>query len=455
MVTMDWKRGLLLAAVAMLMVGCGTPEKEAEGGAGGSDLMQSPPGLDKPSGKIEVVAFRGGYDIDFYQQAAKEFDAKNAGVETTVSGDPRVWESLRPRLSSGDVPDLMYPGWDMDHWALADEGKLFLLDKALDSAPYEGSGTWRDTFEPAILKLGQKDGKQYVLPYFFNVWGWWYDPGVFAKNGWTPPKSYPELLALCEKIKAKGMAPITFQGQYPYYMLQGMILPWAQDAGGISVIEDIQNLKPGAWKNPAVLQAAKMVAELRDKGYFQEGAVGLNHTISQSQFLQGKAAMIPCGTWLESEMKKTMPPGAQVRFMLTPGIPGGKGDPTAITIDIEPWMVPAQAKNPSSAITFFKYMTSLPKAKEFVEQKATLMSIKGSDQAKLPESLKAPSEAFKQSKTVWSYLARQWYQKMEKEVEGAITSLLNKEITPEQFCDRCEKAAEATRTDSEITKHKL
>jgi N-acetylglucosamine transport system substrate-binding protein len=430
---MSWKIGFGVVAAAALMVGCGGPKAD----------------------KIEVVAFKGGYGIDFYEQAAKEFQEKNPGLNISVSGNARIWEELQPRLVAGDAPDLMFPGWGMDHWALAEEGQLMLLNKALDSAAYGGSGTWRDTFEPSILKLGEKDGMQYVLPYYFSLWGWWYDPGVFQKNGWTPPKTYPELLALCAKIKAKGIAPITFQGQYPYYMLQGMVLPWTQSIGGVKAVDDIQNLTPGAWKSPAVLQAVKMIAELRDKGYFQDGAVGLDHTTSQTNFLQGKAAMIPCGTWLESEMKSVTPPGAQMRYMLTPLVPGGKGDPTAAVIEIEPWMIPAKAKHPEVAINLFKYMTSLPKAKQFVEQKSTLMAIKGSDQANLPETLKEPSRVFKGSKTVWSYLARQWYPEMEKEVEGALTSMLNKQITPEQFCDRCEAAAEKTRKDESIAKHKL
>jgi N-acetylglucosamine transport system substrate-binding protein len=362
-----------------------------------------------------------------------------------------------------DPPDIMFPGWDMDHWGLAEEGQLFLLDKSLDSPAYTDPkaasagevGSWRDTFEPSILKLGQKDGHQYVLPYYFSLWGWWYDPGLFAKNGWTPPKTYAELLVLCEKIKAKGISPITFQGKYPYYMIQGMLLPWTQSTGGIEAVNDIQNLKPGAWNNPAVLQAAKMIAELRDKGYFETGAVGLSHTESQTDFLNGKAAMIPCGTWLDSEMSKTKPAGAQMEYLLPPVVDGGKGDPTAVTIEIEPWMVPAAAKNPNAAIALFKYMTSLPKAKQFIEQKATLMSIKGSDSAKLPASLVVPSKVFKDSKTVYSYVARQWYKDLEKEVEGALTSLINKELTPEQFCARCEKAAQKTRDDAGITKHKL
>lgn len=445
----------------LLSVGCGSGEKTAGSSpaTGGKESAiaapEGPLGTDKPAGDLEVAAFKGGYGIDFYEQAAKEFEAKNPGLKINVWGNPRVWEQLQPRFVGDNPPDLCYPGWGMDHWSLANEGQLFTLDKALDSPSYDGKMKWRETFEPALLALGAQDGKQYVLPYFFNVMGWWYDPGVFAKNGWVVPKNYDDLLALSEKIKAKGIAPITFQGKYPYYMIEGMLLPWAFSVGGADAVKSAQNMEKGAWKSPAMLKAAQMIRQLQDKGYFQTGAVGMSHTESQTEFLQGHAAMIPCGTWLYSEMQKVMPPGARMEFMLPPVAKEGVGDPSNVLIGIEPWMVPSKGKNPNAAIAFYKYMTSLDKAKQFVEQKGTLMAIRGSDQAKLPDVLKTPAKVFRDSKAVWAVQFRQWYPAFEKEIENAITAMLNGDATPEQFCDRAEAAAEKLRNDESIPKHKV
>jgi len=91
-------------------------------------------------------------------------------------------------------------------------------------------------------------------------------------------------------------------------MISGFLFPWAISSGGIEAVDNAQNLIPGAWKSPAMLEAATKIAELRDKGYFEEGALGMSHTESQTEFVTDKAAMIPCGTWLHSEMSKSMPP---------------------------------------------------------------------------------------------------------------------------------------------------
>ena len=179
-----------------------------------------------------------------------------------------------------------------------------------------------------------------------------------------------------------------------------------------------------------------MIDELNKKGYLQAGAVGMSHTESQTQFVNGKAAMIPCGSWLPSEMKEVTPPTAKMQFFLPPVVDGGKGDTSTMLIGVEPWMIPNDAKNPEAGIELFRYMTSLPKAKEFVETKNTLMAIKGSDEVKLPEVLVPQSAAL-------------------KDIEGALTSMLNGELTPQQFVDRCEAAAEKTRKDSSIPKYKV
>jgi len=404
---------------------------------------------------IEVAAFQGGYGIDFYQRAADDFAKSQPGLRIDVKGSPRVWEQLRPRFVAGDPPDLAFPGWGMDHWALVEEDQVLALDDALKGPAADGKGTWGETFEPALLQLGESEGHQWVLPYYFNVMGWWYDPALFAENGWTPPKTYAELLALAPKIIAKGLAPITYQGKYPYYMIEGMLLPWAFSVGGDEAVRNAQNLVPGAWKSPAMLRAAEMIHELNGKGFFQKGAVAMSHTESQQEFLQHRAAMIPCGTWLYAEMRPVMPKGSQMQFMLPPVVAGGLGDASAIIISIEPWMIPAAGKNPAGAVALFRHMTSLPVAKRFVEEKGTLMAIKGSDQVKLPPVLVEPARAFRESKAVYATPFRHWYPTLQTELENALTSLLNGALTPQQFVDRAEAAAETVRSDKSIPKHRV
>jgi N-acetylglucosamine transport system substrate-binding protein len=440
-----------LAVLPFVLVGCGS-----SGGTDAPEATAPVAKFNKPKagGSIEVQAFKGGYDIDFFQKCADSYMKANAGSTVKVDGNPRVWEQLQPRMVGGTPPDLMFPGWGMDHWALAEEGQILDLGEALKTPGADGK-PWGDSFEPSLLKLGQLDGKQVTLPYYMMMYGWWYDPDVFAKNGWTPPKTYAELLALAPKIKAKGMAPLTFQGQYPYYLTYGMLMPWTLSIGGESAMKACQNMEPGAWKSEAVMKAAGMLVELRDKGFFQDGCISMSHTEAQQEFLNGKAAMVPCGTWMKSEMSKMMKPGTKIAFMRPVTVDGGKGDPSAIQVDIEPWMVPSKAKNTDLAIDFYKHMTSLENAKAFVKEKGTLMAIKGSNDGDMPEELKGPAAMFKESKFVWAIQFRHWYKTFFKEMEDSLTALMTKKLDAAGFCDRLEKAAQAVRDDETIKKRKI
>ncbi len=455
----------------MIVAGCGSKDGAASGTSTSEnstsevvtiEAPEAPTGDGPVTGELEVAAFEGGYGIDFYENSAKEFAATHPDVKIKFWGDPRVWEQLRPKFVSGEPPSLVFPGWGMDHWGLVEEGQVMSLDKALDSKPAEGEGAWRDTFDPNLLKLCRQYDKTWMLPYYVMFYGWWFDENVFKANGWTPPKTYEELLVFCETVKAKGMVPITFQGKYPYYVIEGMLFPWAFTAGGVEAIRAAQNMEKGAWKSPAFLKSAQMIDELNQKGYFQMGATGLSHTEAQMELLMGKVAMVPCGSWISSEMSKQLDeiaksgkPRPVLRFMAPPSLADEAPGRSNILIGIEPWMVPTKAKNPEAAVALYKYMTTLSVSKKFVTEKGSLMSIRGSDEVQLPASLVAPAAAYKAAKTVWANQCRSWYPEFNKEIENAITSLLNKELTPEQFCERIEKKAEEIRNDPEVKKHKV
>ncbi|MEX2242680.1 MAG: extracellular solute-binding protein [Fimbriimonadaceae bacterium] len=402
---------------------------------------------------VSIKVFKGGYGDDFFIEAGQEY-AKANGVTVKTEGDPRMWDRLRPDFVAGNPPDVAWPGWGMDYWGLVYDGQVEPMDAYLAEPAYgETEGTWLDTFDPDLLKLGQYDGKQYLMPYHVNLNGWWFNKTVFDKNGWKPPQTFDELLALGPKMKAAGVAPLTFQGQYPYYMLYAFIYPWAISSGGLEAWNNCQGLVPGAWKSEHMLRAAKAVEQLRDAGFFMDGSLALDHIQSETQFLDGKAGMVPCGTWLYAEMENAWPPGVVAEFMLPPVFSDGKGDPTTLMVAIEPFIVPSKAKHMKDGIEYFRYITSKDKARQFIEEKGTLMAVKGLEDATYPTHLKRPAELFAQAKTKWHSEYRFWYPELAEEAEKAMSALLAGDIDAAAFCARLEAKAEETRNNTKIKKH--
>jgi len=205
-----------------------------------------------------------------------------------------------------------------------------------------------------------------------------------------------------------------------------------------------------------MLEAARRVKQLMDLGYFQKGANGMSHTEAQMEFVTGRAAMVPCGTWLHSEMREQLPKDKfQMEFLLPPVLDGGKGDPTALAIGIEPWVIPTEGKNRELAVSFYKYLTTPKKARQFVEEKGTLMAVRGSDEARKPPYLEAPAAAFRAARVTYSTEYIQWYPSLGKAAQDAMSALMTGEATPEQFVQRLEDAAEKVRKDPNIPKHQV
>jgi N-acetylglucosamine transport system substrate-binding protein len=144
-----------------------------------------------------------------------------------------------------------------------------------------------------------------------------------------------------------------------------------------------------------------------------------------------------------------------MQFFNTPMPTGGKGDPSIISAGAETWIVPKDAKHPEIGADFFKFMTSLDMAKKFVEKKNTLMSIVDSDQVKLPSDLVAPAKCLRAASATWDADYAQWYRALSKATESGMAALLNGEVSPKECVDSMEKAAEETRKDTSIPKHKI
>jgi ABC-type glycerol-3-phosphate transport system substrate-binding protein len=84
---------------------------------------------------------------------------------------------------------------------------------------------------------------------------------MFRQHGWTTPATWDELFELCEKIKKAGVAPMTFQGRYPYYA-QSLYDHVYYHINGPKMYFDKQYLVPGTFDNPGGVEAIRLVRKL-------------------------------------------------------------------------------------------------------------------------------------------------------------------------------------------------
>lgn len=404
---------------------------------------------------MEGVFFQGGYGMDWVYDGGAEFERAHPDIKAHVWGNPRAWDQSRPRFLAGNPPDAFWCIHNINFWANLKDGLVADLDSLMNAPAYGQEGVkFKDTFMPGTLEQGQYQGKQYFLPITYAIQGIWYNKRMFDEHGWTPPATWDEFLALCAAIKATGVAPLTHQGKYPSYY--GMIFrPLLYKLGGEELLLAIDNLEPGAWQRPEVIRAVQLSREVVEKGYVLEGSSSFSHTEGQMIWLQGKAAMIPCGTWLESEMKNALPPGFEMRLMSVPGFAEGKGGSAAMEADAGPaFWVPRHAAHPDWGMEYFRILLSKKMAANFLATIGSVMPIRGSTEGlAIPPAMQSALDAVDAARgETFNLRFLSWYPELRIEYENALGAVLNGDLSPAGFGERVEAQAQRLREDPDLVR---
>jgi len=469
------RRGFLRSATALgvtagspvLLAACatgggGTP---SDGGnkpqPAASVTADNPFGVD-PKAPLDVVIFKGGFSDEYAKFHQTLYKKKFPEATVKHTGTQDITPQLQPRFVSGNPPDVVdnSGAQSMDFTTLATQGQLTELDDTFLKAPsfdFEGK-TIGDTLIEGALDQNTVEGKVYGLPYALNISGIWHDAALFEKNGWSAPKTWDELMALGEKTKAAGMPLWTYQGQYPGYMVT-VFAAMVTKRGGNDVMKNIDNLEDGAWSQDAVKEVAEAFFELKSKGYIMRGTAGLTHVQAQAQWAQHKAAIIPCGSWLKSELGSQLPADFNMAITPTPSL-----DPASDKFKfeaipygtVESFVVPSKAKNVNGGLEYLRVMLSKEGAQKFAELTYTLTVVKGAhDDQSLDTVLESSLAAYNAAQATerilpWKYTA--WYVGMKDDIEGAMGQLLTGKLDANGFMQRAQKTADRIKKDPKIKK---
>jgi len=455
-------RTALTAGVAAPMLsGCvtgGGDDADPAAGNTGAKSTDNPLGV-KAGAPLEVVIFKGGYGDEYAKHAETLYRQKYAGATIDHKGLQKIGEALQPRFVANTPPDVVdnTGASRLDIATLVSARQVGDLSALLDAPAFDDPAkTVRDTLLPGVVEDGTFDKVPLTLNFTYTVWGLWYSKPLFASKGWAYPKTWDEMLALCATIKAAGIAPWTYQGKYPEY-LNDPLLGMAAKTGGLELVRAVDNLEPNAWKAPGLIGAAEAFAELAGKGYLLPGSEALSHTEAQAAWSQGKAAFIPCGSWLESEQKGVTPPGFDMVLGPVPSRTGSdKLKQTAVqAASSESFLVPAKAKNPAGGMEYLRILFSKQSAKAFAESAGTLPAVAGAtDGLTLSSGLGSVRDAVTAAGSeTFTYRFRTWYAPLAKAVDDATGELVNKRVTAAQWSDRIQRAADGLAKDSAVKKY--
>lgn len=239
----------------------------------GKKTAKNPLGVNDTAG-MEFVLFDGGFGKEYAQDAVRIYEKNFPKVKVKFSATQKIQSTLQPRFNQGTPPDLIDNSGaeQMDMGVLVGKKQLADLTPLLDAPSYDDPNKKvRDTLRPGIVEMGQFDGDPvWIMYYAYTVYGVWYSQKALESLDAEYPKTWDEMLAVCEKAKKKGMAGWTYAGKYPYY-IPFSLYPMIGKVGGREVLDAIDNLEPNAWKHPAVKACFDAYYEALQEGLHPQG----------------------------------------------------------------------------------------------------------------------------------------------------------------------------------------
>lgn len=293
-----------------------------------------------------------------------EFEAAHPGVkiERVVKTLDDLKITLKLALAEEDGPDVAQVNQGRsDMGAMVEAGLLLPLND------YAATYKWSERFSASVASRNSftEDGKTFGSGNLYGVSptaevvGVYYNKTLFDANGWTVPATFEEFEALLETIKAAGVTPISFgsldgwNAIHEFSAVQHLLVS----------LDYINNFVYGvnnvSFDIPENQQAAAIMQDWVDKGYFTEGFAGIGYDDSNKTFKAGEGAMTITGSWLTGELLTDT--DQEFGFFLLPG----KEGQTRLAIGGVgvPYAIRKTTANPDLAAEYLDWMIS-PRAAE-------------------------------------------------------------------------------------------
>lgn len=398
-----------------------------------------------PPVELDIPVRSGGFGTTFYEEAARRFEALRPGVKINLYGDPRIEDKVRVRLMGGDYPDAAFAPYLL--WpALIRAGRVRDLTADLAGPNWEGDARWGDTFLPGALDSWRLGERVYGVPLGYACWTIFYNRRMWSEHGWTVPRTWDEFFALADRMRAAGIAPLSLTGVYGNYP-DALLRAAYYNLAGAEGWKALNDLTPGARLDPRYIRSAALLQRIA-RHYTLRGWEGATHTAAQLAFLQGRAAMTVSGSWMVQEMAGKIPDDFELGVMNFPVFPGGVADPTTIQTGSDSFFVFATGdlRREKLTVDFLRFLTSRAQAEAFVRTVNAPVAVRGVPLAAFSARLRPTAaliegakEAFNMPQVMLEPPA----------VRQALTDgrleLMTGRITPEQFGERVEAAAERDR----------
>ena len=305
--------------------------------------------------KLQIAIFEGGYGREYWDAVCEAFEKENPDIDIVMQSNAEIGDIIRPTIIAGNPPDFVY----LPSNNISGVTSALIKDHALADIT-DVMEEVEDKLIPGFLDTKScqpyDDGKIYLAPMYYSPMGMWYNKDYFEKNSLEVPETWDEFFALGNDERCADRALFAYQGIYPAYM-ESVILSSIVSSAGTEAMDACLNYEEGAWRNEKVREVLDSIAKIGTEGYLLEGAIFMDHTQAQAEWLEGEAMFIPAGSWIENEMvRATRENGFSFGFAAAPALE--QDDERYVYTRIEEMYIPAAAENIEAAKEFLAFQYS-------------------------------------------------------------------------------------------------
>lgn len=386
----------------------------------------------------------GGYGTAPWQKVLQKFESDHPEYEIIANMDNNVNTAFEDRWMNGNPPDFVFfdGGTSTNTWLK--EGLIYDLTDWLETAKVAGEDTLiKDKVDTAYFRKYTDSSNKtitYGAPLILNSYGMWYDDALFTEKGWSMPKNFAELKTFAGNA-TDSIKTLIYPGVYSGYLVQGMLVPAFAEYGD-TFFDRVMNCRDAeVYESNEFKEVLTRFNEFINlSGNTIADCLSMNHTESQMEWLGHKAAMIPNGLWLRSEMAKldAIPEGFEMRYAPSPLV---KSQQTIVTTSIT-CGIASQAKNKKAAKEFMTYLYTDEVLKEFVyaSDSPSVAKLDFTNDPKVTEVNKYIQTVFNDSSYKHIGNDGSWGG-VDTAINAAVNSLVKKTITVDQACASIKAAA--------------
>ena len=272
--------------------------------------------------QIELVHYKPEA-VDVFEQLEEEFNSTHDDIHLTISSPNDAMTVLKTRFVREDYPDILGIGGDINYSYFIDS------DILADVSDYEGLSQINPAYVEILegLEFVPTDGT-YGVPYVANAAGVLYTRAMFKEHGWEIPKTWEELMALCEEIQKEGILPFYFGFKDVWTCLA----PWNSLAVDLAPADVCKQVNAGnATFSEEYREVAEKMLELIKYG--EEGPFAYGYNDACTAFANGQSAMFAIGSYAIPQIK-SVNPDMDIDSFVMPGSSDADGNTLNSGVDL-------------------------------------------------------------------------------------------------------------------------